>query len=324
LNRETVLASVLFKDSGGTVVRYILNRVLVAILTMFILATTTFFLLRLVPGDPFAGPRVIPEIKERLRIHYGLDKPLAEQYLIYMGNILRGDFGYSLAKRGHRVNKVIKDAFPQSLDLGIRAMIMSIIFGLFFGIIAALNRGKPLDYLTVVLVLIGISVPSFVVAALLQYFFGVYLKILPVARYETFWHTLMPSFALSLGTMAALARYMRASMLEVITADYIKTARAKGLRKNQIVIRHQIRNALFPILTILGPAIAMVLTGSFIIESIFAIPGLGRHYVLAMQNLDYTLVMGLTLFFGFFLIVMNLLVDFTYGIIDPRVRYTRN
>lgn len=305
-------------------VRYILNRVLIAILTMFILATATFFLLRLVPGDPFAGPRVIPEIKERLRVHYGLDKPMAEQYLIYMGNILRGDFGYSLAKRGHRVNNVIKDAFPQSLDLGIRAMIMSIIFGLFFGIIAALNRGKPLDYLTVVLVLIGISVPSFVVAALLQYFFGVYLKILPVARYESFWHTLIPSFALSLGTMAALARYMRASMLEVITADYIKTARAKGLRKNQIVIRHQVRNALFPILTILGPAIAMVLTGSFIIESIFAIPGLGRHYVLAIQNLDYTLVMGLTLFFGFFLIVMNLLVDFTYGIIDPRVRYSRN
>jgi oligopeptide transport system permease protein len=291
---------------------------------MFILATATFFLLRLVPGDPFAGPKVVPEVKERLRIHYGLDKPLAEQYLIYMGNILRGDFGYSLAKRGHRVNKVIKDAFPASLDLGIRAMIIAIIFGIFFGIIAALNRGKPLDYLTVILVLIGISVPSFVVAALLQYFFGVYLKILPVARYESFWHTLLPAFALSLGTMAVLARYMRASMLEVMTADYIKTAKAKGLRNTQIVIRHQIRNALFPILTILGPAIAMVLTGSFIIESIFAIPGLGRHYVLAMQNLDYTLVMGLTLFFGFFLIVMNLLVDFMYGIIDPRVRYTQN
>jgi oligopeptide transport system permease protein len=291
---------------------------------MFVLATATFFLLRLVPGDPFAGPKVVPEVKERLRIHYGLDKPLAEQYIIYMGNILRGDFGYSLAKRGHKVNKVIKDAFPASLDLGIRAMIIAIIFGNFFGIISALNRGKPLDYLTVILVLIGISVPSFVVAALLQYFFGVYLKILPVARYESFWHTLMPAFALSLGTMAVLARYMRASMLEVMTADYIKTAKAKGLRNTQIVIRHQIRNALFPILTILGPAIAMVLTGSFIIESIFAIPGLGRHYVLAMQNLDYTLVMGLTLFFGFFLIVMNLLVDFTYGIIDPRVRYTRN
>ena len=304
--------------------RYILNRVLVAILTMFILATTTFFLLRLVPGDPFAGPRIIPEIKERLRVHYGLDKPLTEQYLIYMGNILRGDFGYSLAKRGHRVNEVIKDAFPQSLDLGIRAMIMSVTFGLFFGIVAALNRGKPMDYLTVILVLIGISVPSFVIAALLQYFFGVYLRILPVARYESFWHTLMPSFALSLGTMAALARYMRASMLEVVSADYIKTARAKGLRNTQVVIHHQIRNALFPILTILGPSIAMVLTGSFIIESIFAIPGLGRHFVLAMQNLDYTLVMGLTLFFGFFLIMMNLLVDFAYGIIDPRVRYNRN
>jgi oligopeptide transport system permease protein len=291
---------------------------------MFVLATATFFLLRLVPGDPFAGPKVVPEIKERLRIHYGLDKPLGEQYLIYMGNILRGDFGYSLAKRGHRVNKVIKDAFPWSLDLGIRAMTISIIFGIFFGIIAALNRGKPLDYLTVILVLIGISVPSFVVAALLQYFFGVYLRILPVARYESFWHTLMPSFALSLGTMAAIARYMRASMLEVVNADYIKTAKAKGLRNIQIVTRHQIRNALFPVLTILGPAVAMVLTGSFIIETIFAIPGLGRHYVLAMQNLDYTLVMGLTLFFGFFLITMNLLVDFVYGVIDPRVRHTRN
>lgn len=304
--------------------RYISSRILVAILTMFVLATATFFLLRLVPGDPFAGPKVVPEIKERLRIHYGLDKPLGEQYLIYMGNILRGDFGYSLAKRGHRVNKVIKDAFPWSLDLGIRAMTISIIFGIFFGIIAALNRGKPLDYLTVILVLIGISVPSFVVAALLQYFFGVYLRILPVARYESFWHTLMPSFALSLGTMAAIARYMRASMLEVVNADYIKTAKAKGLRNIQIVTRHQIRNALFPVLTILGPAVAMVLTGSFIIETIFAIPGLGRHYVLAMQNLDYTLVMGLTLFFGFFLITMNLLVDFVYGVIDPRVRHTRN
>ena len=305
-------------------IRYIFDRVLSALLTMFVLATATFFLLRLVPGDPFAGPKVTPEVKERLRIHYGLDKPLFEQYIIYMGNLLRGDFGYSLAKRGHRVNSIITDAFPQSLDLGIRAMICAIVFGIFFGVVAALYRGKPLDYLTVVLVLIGISVPSFVVAGLLQFFLGVYLKLLPVARYDSFWHTLMPSFALSLGTMATLARYMRASMLEVVNADYIKTAKAKGLRKHQIVIRHQIRNALFPILTILGPAIAMVLTGSFIIESIFAIPGLGRHYVLAMQNLDYTLVMGLTLFFGFFLIAMNLLVDFAYGIIDPRVRHTQS
>ena len=302
--------------------RYILNRIFVALLTMLVLATLTFFLVRIIPGDPFAGPKVAPEIKERLRIHYGLDKPLVEQYLIYMKNILHGDFGYSLAKRGHRVNKVIQDAFPWSLDLGIRAMTMSIIFGIFLGIIAALNKGKPLDYLTVILVLIGISVPSFVIAALLQYFFGVYLKVLPVARYESFWHTLMPSFALSLGTMAAIARYMRGSMLEVVTADYIKTDKAKGLRSFQIVIRHQIRNALFPVLTILGPAVAMVLTGSFIIETIFAIPGLGRHYVLAMQNLDYTLVMGLTLFFGFFLITMNLLVDFIYGLIDPRVHHT--
>ncbi len=322
--RQQPLNIITFSKIGRNMLKYILNRVLIAILTMFVLATVTFFLLRLVPGDPFAGPRVMPEVKEKLRIHYGLNKPIVEQYLIHLKNLTRGDFGYCLTKYGSRVNDVIRESFPKSLDLGIRAMIMSIIFGIFFGIVAALNRGKPLDYLTVILVLIGISVPSFVVAALLQYFFGVYLRLLPVARYESFWHTIMPSFALSLGTMAMLARYMRASMLEVVAADYIKTAKAKGLRHIQIVIRHQIRNALFPVLTILGPAVAAVLTGSFIIESIFAIPGLGRHYVLAMQNLDYTLVMGLTLFFGFFLIVMNLLVDFLYGLVDPRVRHTRN
>ena len=181
-------------------------------------------------------------------------------------------------------------------------MVIAIVFGLFFGIVAALNRGKPLDYLTIVLVIVGVSVPSFVVAGVLQYWLGVHLKVLPVARYETVWHTIMPSFALGLGTMAVIARYMRASMLEIVNADYIRTARAKGLRRSQIVWRHQIRNAIFPILTILGPTIASVLTGSFVIESIFAIPGLGRHFVLAMQNLDYTLVLGLTVFFGVFLI----------------------
>ena len=303
--------------------RYILNRVLVAILTMFVLATTTFFLLRLVPGDPMAGPKVTPEVKAILRKHYGLDKPLMEQYVVYMGNLLRGDFGWSMAARGNKVNNIIRDAFPASLDLGVRSMIVAIIMGLFFGIVSALHRGKPMDYLTVILVLVGISVPSFVVAGLLQFFFGVYLHILPVARYDNWKSTLMPTFALSLGTMATLARYMRASMLEIVNADYIKTAKAKGLSRLQIVMRHQVRNALFPILTILGPAIAMVLTGSFIIETVFAIPGLGRHYVTAMQNLDYTLVLGLTLFFGFFLIAMNILVDFAYGLIDPRVRHTR-
>ena len=303
--------------------KYIINRVLITILTMFVLATITFFLLRLVPGDPMAGPKVTPEVKAILRKHYGLDKPLMEQYFIYMGNLMHGDFGWSMAARGNRVNDIIKNAFPVSLDLGIRSMIVAIVLGLFFGIIAALNRGKPMDYLTVILVLIGISVPSFVIAAFLQYFFGVYLHILPVARYDTFKHTLLPTFALSLGTMATLARYMRASMLEVMMEDYIKTAKAKGLRRFQIVWRHQIRNALFPILTILGPSIAMVLTGSFVIETVFAIPGLGRFYVTAMQNLDYTLVIGLTLFFGFFLVIMNLLVDFAYGLIDPRIRHMR-
>ena len=303
--------------------KYIISRLFIAILTIFVLATATFFLARFIPGDPFAGPQMPPETKERLRIHFGLDEPLIKQYFIYMGNILRGDFGYSITKRGHRVNDVIKNAFPYSLDLGIRAMCMSIIFGIFFGIVSALNRGKYLDYLTVILVLVGISIPNFVVAALLQYFFGLYFKILPIARYDTFWHTLLPSFALSLGTTAIIARYMRTSMLEVMTADYIQTAKSKGLRNTQIIIHHQIRNALMPVLTILGPAFARVIIGSFVIESIFAIPGLGRHYVLSIQNLDYTMVMGLTIFFGIFLVTANLIIDFLYGIVDPRIR-TRN
>ena len=235
---------------------------------------------------------------------------------------MQGDFGYSLSSRGRRVNTIIAEGFPASLDLGIRAMVIAIVFGIFFGIVAALNRGKPLDYLTVILVIVGVSVPSFVLAGVLQYWLGVHLKLLPVARYESVWHTIMPSFALALGTMAVIARYMRTSMLEIVNADYIRTARAKGLRNRQIVWRHQLRNALFPILTILGPTVAAVLTGSFVIESIFAIPGLGRHFVLAMQNLDYTLVLGLTVFFGVFLIGMNFLVDVAYGLIDPRIRHS--
>jgi len=300
--------------------RYIVRRLVIAIVAIFVLATITFFLMRLVPGDPFAGPRVAPEIRAALREHYGLNLPLIQQYWIYMSNLLHGDLGLSLASRGHPVTDIIVQAAPVSLDLGIRAMILSITAGLFFGIVAALNRGKPLDFLTVILVLVGISIPSFVLAGVLQYYLGVYFKVLPVARYDNFWSTIMPAFALSLGTMATIARYMRSSMLEIVHADYIKTAYAKGLTPSQVVWRHQVRNALFPILTILGPAVANVLTGSFVVETVFAIPGLGRYFVTAIQNLDYTLVMGLTIFFGTFLIMMNFLVDVAYGFIDPRIR----
>ena len=200
-------------------------------------------------------------------------------------------------------------------------MVLAIVFGLFFGIVAALNRGKPLDYLTVVLVLVGISVPSFVLAGVLQYCFGVYLPH-PAGRAlrDLLAHDHAGLRACALAPWPPSHATCASSMLEVVKADYIKTARAKGLLPWQVVWRHQIRNALFPILTILGPTIAMVLTGSFVVETIFAVPGLGRHFVHAMQNLDYTLVMGLTVFFGAFLIGMNFLVDVAYGLIDPRIR----
>ena len=255
-----------------------------------------------------------------MRAHYGLDKPLVEQYLIYMKSLAQGDFGYSLTQRGRRVNDIIRTAFPVSLDLGLRAMVFAIVFG---PLVRHPLRAQPRQALRLShhrLVLIGISVPSFVVGGLLQYFLAVKWPILPVARYETFASTLMPAFALSLATMATIARYMRASMLEVVAADYIRTAVSKGLRRREIVWRHQIRNAIFPVLSILGPVIASVLTGSFVIETIFAVPGLGRYFVIAMQNLDYTLVMGLTVFFGAFLIGVNFLVDVAYGLVDPRIR----
>lgn len=300
--------------------RYILRRFLIALVAIIVLATITFFLLRIVPGDPLSGPRVSPEVKLRLAEHYGLDKPLLEQYFVYMKNLAMGDFGYAITKQGHHVNDIIAEAFPYSLDLGLRALVFAVIMGLLFGVVSALNRGRALDSMTVILVLIGISVPSFVLGGILQYALAVKWPILPVARYESFWHTLLPAFALSLGTMANVARYMRASMLEVMSTDYVKMARAKGLRQSQIVWRHQLRNALFPILTIMGPIVAMVLTGSFVIETIFAVPGLGRYFVLAMQNLDYTMVMGLTIFFGAFLIMTNFVVDVLYGVVDPRIR----
>lgn len=304
--------------------RYILRRVLISVVTIFFLATASFFLLRTLPGNPFQTETVMSEqMQERMMSYYGLDRPLLEQYAQYMGNLVRGDMGYSMKYTNRTVNSIIQNAFPVSAELGLRALALAAPMGLFLGVLSARKRGQPVDYLCVLFAVIGISVPSFIMASLLQYLFGVQLDLLPVARWTSEKHKILPVIAMSLPMLASLTRLMRASVLEVVTQDYIKTAKAKGLSDAKIVWSHQIRNALVPILTVMGPMVATTLVGTFVIEKIFAIPGLGLHFVQSIQGLDYTMTLGLTVFFGVFLVSANFLVDIAYGLVDPRIRIAK-
>ncbi len=302
--------------------QYILKRVLYSIITIFVLICITFFLMHLMPGDPFTGQKAIsPEIKEALYSKYGLDEPLPIQFFKYVGNILRGDFGVSLQDK-RPVAQTIMESFPVSADLGIRSLIFATILGLLLGIVAAVKHGTGWDTGA----LIGVSVPSFILGALLQYFLG--LKLYQATGHQIFavmgWgpanSKLLPSFALAFGSMASISRLMRTSMLDVLNQDYIKTAKAKGLSRPAIIWKHAVRNAVMPIVTIMGPLVAAVLTGTFVVENIFAIPGLGKIFVQCVQNNDYTTIVGTTLFYGSFLVFANLVVDIIYGLLDPRIK----
>lgn len=303
--------------------KYIVKRLFVSLVTIWILTSIVFFLIRVLPGDPFTSDKISPQILENMRKYYGLDQPMVVQYEKYMKNLLQGDMGYSLRYKNRTVNQVIGDAFSKSAELGIRALLFAVPIGLLFGIISALNHNKTWDYSCMIIAVLGVSVPSFIVGALLQYVFAIRLKLLPVAQWKGLEYTILPSIALGLYTLALLARLMRASMLEVTGQDYVMTAEAKGLPIYKIIWRHQIRNAILPVVTVLGPIVAELITGTFVVEHIFAIPGLGRHYVMGIQNLDYTLVLGLTIFYGAFVILMNLLVDIVYGFVDPRIRVAK-
>lgn len=303
--------------------RYILKRLFVSLVTIWILTTIVFFLIRVLPGDPFTSDKTTPAIRESMMKYYGLDKPIHVQYVQYIKNLLTGNMGYSLKYKNRTVNQVITNAFPNSAELGIRALILAIPIGLILGIISALNHNKGWDYGSMIIAVIGVSVPSFIIGGLLQYIFAVKLRLLPVAQWKGFEYTILPSIALGLNTLALVARLMRASMLEITGQDYILTAEAKGLPIYKIVWKHQIRNAILPVITVLGPIVAALITGTFVIEQIFAIPGLGKHYVNGIQNLDYTLVLGLTVFYGAFVILMNFIVDIIYGFVDPRIRVSK-
>ena len=307
-------------------VQYILKRVLISLITIFVLVLVTFFLMHLMPGDPFSGEKPLkPEVKAALNAKYGLDKPMIVQLGSYFANVFHGDFGISLLDK-RPVKDIIMGAFPVSAELGVRALIFAFIIGLLLGIVAAVKRGTAWDTTAMVLALIGVSVPSFIIGALLQYFCGLKLyeatgnAIFPVMGWGPENSKILPAFALAFGCMASISRLMRTSMLDVLNQDYIKTAKAKGLSRQEIIWKHSVRNAIMPVVTIMGPLVASILTGTFVVENIFSIPGLGKYFVQSVQFNDYTTIAGTTLFFGAFLVFANLAVDIIYGLIDPRIK----
>lgn len=307
-------------------VRYTLKRLAAGLVTVYFIATATFAAMHLVPGDPLAGEKAMTaEIRANLEAKYGLDRPVLEQYGVFLANVLRGDFGISFTQRNRSVNDIIREHFPVSAQLGVLAILFAAAGGIALGSVTALARGRLADRTVMFLVVLGISVPSFVFAALGQFLVtevnrAVGFGLLPVGGWGTFRHMLLPALVLGLGTMAFLTRLMRSSLLEVVHQDYVRTARAKGLPPYRIFLSHQLRNAILPVVTFLGPAVAAITTGGFVVESVFAIPGLGRYFVQAVQQLDYTAIMGLTVFYGAFLVLMVIAVDLVYGLIDPRIR----
>ncbi|MBQ9488912.1 MAG: ABC transporter permease [Lachnospiraceae bacterium] len=316
---------------------YIIKRILLAIVTIFVVMTITFFMMHAIPGTPFStgNDTMSAESLEVLMSRYGLDQPLYKQYVRYVTNILKGDFGVSMSNGYRSVSDIILTAFPVSADLGLRALIFGTIAGILLGIEAALHRGKPVDHLSTIVAIIGISVPSFVLGTVFQTILGLGFsgwfkaafhtdfQVFPIARWQSFRYTLIPSFVLGMGTVAGLARLMRTSMLDVIGQDYVKTAKSKGISNLAIVWKHEVRNAMMPVVTVLGRMIGGVVTGSYIIESQFAIPGLGKYLVNSITARDYTMTMGLTVFYSIFIVLSMLLVDLMYCVIDPRVRITK-
>ena len=306
--------------------RYIIKRVAYALLTLFVLISLTFFMMRMLPGDPFLGDKAVaPAILANMQAKYGLDKPVFIQYITYIGNCLRGDLGISIVYN-RDVRSIITESFLVSADLGIRALVFAFIAGVLLGAVAAVKRGGFADSFSMFIAMVGVSVPSFILGALLQYFLALQLRrafhvtLFPVQGWGTFAHSVLPAFALGLGSLATVSRLMRTSMLDVLSSDYIKTARSKGLSQGQIIRRHALRNAIMPVITIMGPTVAAVLTGTFVIESIFNIPGLGKYFVTSIKDLDSTMISGTVVFYGGLLILCTLVVDLLYGFIDPRVK----
>jgi oligopeptide transport system permease protein len=302
---------------------FLARRLLVSIPTLLVIVTVAFFMMRLAPGGPFDQERALPpEIEKNVLAAYDLDQPLIVQYLRYLGGVLQGDFGPSFKYRDFTVGELLWTGFPASLKVGGLAMLLAVTLGIGLGTLAALRQNSGFDHTVMATAMTGITIPNFVMAPLLTLVFGVYLSWLPVAG----WgggaprYLLLPVIALALPQIAYIARLTRGSMIETLHAGYVRTARAKGLEERVIVLRHALKGALLPVVSYLGPATAQVVTGSVVIETIFEIPGIGRYFVQAALNRDYTLVMGTVIVYALLIIVLNLLVDLIYGWLDPKVK----
>ena len=301
---------------------YISKRILGVVPTLFIIVTISFFLIRMAPGGPFDSEREIPpEIAANLEAVYHLDEPLWKQYGYYIVNVLKGDFGPSFKYLDYDVTELIMQGFPVSLQLGLLAIILALVVGVILGVTAALRQNGAIDYLVMTLAMTGITIPNFVMAPIMILIFAVFLGWLPAGGWGEFKHMVLPVIALSLPQIATVARMTRASLIETLNAPYIRTAKAKGLSPMVILTRHASRATMLPILSWLGPATAAIITGSVVVEQIFGLPGIGRHFVNGALNRDYTLVMGVVIFYGALIILMNLLVDLLYAWLDPRIRY---
>ena len=301
---------------------YFVRRMLWLIPVLVVISVITFGLMHAVPGNPFdKADKPLPEqLLKRLMAHYQLDKPVYTQYVMYMVNAVRGDLGPSYQYMNRTVNQIIAESFPKSITLGIMGIVVALIIGVPLGIVAAVRHNTAMDYLSMFIALIGVSVPAMTMASVLIWLFALKLGILPVARWGSVQQAILPVFTLGVGGAAILARLTRASLLQVLREDYIRAARAKGVSERKVIGRHALRNALIPVVTVLGPMTAAMLTGSLIVERIFAIPGLGKFYVESVNVRDYPMIMGTTLLYAFVLVAANFVVDITYYWIDPRIK----
>jgi oligopeptide transport system permease protein len=304
--------------------RYLLSRLLTTIPTLFLIITISFFLMHVAPGGPFDQEKAIPpEIMANLKAVYHLDEPVWKQYLLYLGNLLRGDLGPSYVLLNFSVAELFAAGLPVSMRLGAMALVVALVIGVVLGVWSALRQNKWQDYSVLTVATAGSTIPNFVVAPILQLVFGLWLKWLPVGGWQSgaFTHTIAPVLTLALPYIAVVARLMRASMIEAMHAHHIRTAKSLGLSDYSIIVRHALRGALLPVVSYAGPAAAGLVTGSLIVETIFQLPGIGRYFVDAALNRDYTLVMGTVVVIAVFTIVFNLIVDLLYALIDPRVRH---
>ena len=305
--------------------KYIVKRLLLGIFTLFILATIVFFGMKAMPGSPFSRDnKAIPAATmEALNKKYGLDKPVSEQYVVYMKNVIHGDFGVSISKKGQSVTEIIKTRLPVTAKLGVIAFVVSMVVGITLGVISALTNKQWVNSLITILATIGVSVPGFLLAMLMMILLAVYLKLLPVVGLETPASYIMPVLALSFSPISTITRLTRSSLRDVMGSDFITLARSKGTKESMVVIKHGLKNALLPVITYAGPMFAGMITGSLVIETLFSIPGIGREFTTSISNRDYTLCMGLTILLGALVIIMTLVSDVVSAMVDPRIKVNK-